>query len=117
MQAGIHTAGNTHGSARVRPIDFESAAALSGVAPQPLSNAPSPPPFWRKHWSGAYSIGRSFWLHYVLVGLLVGMCEFIALYNLKDSAPRLQSLATLGIVALDTIFMIWSIWGAAARRR
>lgn len=82
---------------------------------------PSPPAgnFIRRHWRGDYSLGRSYWLHTVLLSSLLPAFCVSALARLTNDMPARYGVAgVLGIAAFSYCAWIWGVrgcWMSASR--
>lgn len=70
--------------------------------------------FFRRHFNGDYSLGRSYWLHTVLFSL----CPFIAILllgQLVGNRPaRFASAAIILVTALSVVLWFWAVAGTWA---
>jgi len=78
------------------------------------SSAPVSPPasFLRRHWRGDYSLGRSYWLHTVLLTSLVPALAISVLARLTNDMPARYGMAgVLGIAAFSYLAWTWGVCG------
>ncbi len=70
--------------------------------------------FFRKHWNGDYSLGRSYWVNTFLVSLFAPALGLLLVPILRDLPARYSSAAVLGLTALGLLAWIWAISGTWA---
>ncbi|MBP0598545.1 hypothetical protein J8I26_10550 [Herbaspirillum sp. LeCh32-8] len=81
----------------------------------------SPPKgnFFSRHWRGDYSLGRSYWLHTVLLSSLLPAFSISVLARLTNDMPARYGVAgVLGIAAFSYCAWIWGVrgcWMSASR--
>lgn len=77
--------------------------------------------FILRHWRGRYGLGRSFWLHTVLVSLiLTALLGAAVAWVAQVSTPRKTILATLASLVPALLIGIWQLvglWRSAVRAR
>ena len=75
--------------------------------------------FFRRHWRGDYSLGRSYWLHTVLLSSLVPALAISVLARLTNDMPARYGMAgVLGIAAFSYLAWTWGVcgcWRSASR--
>lgn len=81
----------------------------------------SPPAgnFFSRHWRGDYSLGRSYWLHTVLLSSLLPAFSISVLARLTNDMPARYGVAgVLGIAAFSYLAWCWGVrgcWMSASR--
>ena len=67
--------------------------------------------FFGRHWRGEYSLGRSYWLHTVLLSSLVPALAISVLARLTNDMPARYGMAgVLGIAAFSYLAWTWDNW-------
>lgn len=67
--------------------------------------------FFRKHWNGDYSLGRSYWLNTLLVSLFAPALGLILSPFLVNLPARYSSAAVIFITALGVVAWTWAVSG------
>lgn len=70
--------------------------------------------FFRKHWNGDYSLGRSYWVNTLLVSLFAPALGLLLFPLLQDLPARYSSAAVLALTVLGVLTWIWAISGTWA---
>ncbi len=70
--------------------------------------------FFRKHWNGDYSLGRSYWINTFLVSLVAPTLALILLPALQELPARYSSAAVLGLTVLGLAVWTWALSGTWA---
>lgn len=70
--------------------------------------------FFRKHWNGDYSLGRSYWVNTFLVSLFAPALGLLLSPILQDLPARYSSAAVLVLTALGLLAWTWAISGTWA---
>jgi len=74
--------------------------------------------FVRKHLDGEYSLGRSYWVHTVLIQVLMNIGVFMIIVSLRDKPARFGSAAILILSLLSVVVWAWGAggtWASATR--
>lgn len=70
--------------------------------------------FFRRHWNGDYSLGRSYWVNTFLVSLFAPALGLLLFPILQDLPAQYSSAAVLGLTALGLLAWTWAISGTWA---
>lgn len=70
--------------------------------------------FFRKHWNGDYSLGRSYWVNTLLVSLFAPALGLLLFPLLQDLPARYSSAAVLVLTLLGLLAWTWAISGTWA---
>lgn len=70
--------------------------------------------FFRKHFNGDYSLGRSYWVNTLLVSLFAPALGLLVFPLLQDLPARYSSAALLGLTVLGLVIWVWAISGTWA---
>jgi hypothetical protein len=70
--------------------------------------------FFRKHFNGDYSLGRSYWVNTLLVSLFAPALGLLSFPLLHDLPARYSSAAVLALTVLGLLVWIWAISGTWA---
>lgn len=78
----------------------------------PILNYKGPLAFFRRHYNGDYSLGRSYWVNTFLVSLFAPVLGLLLLPWLSENFPaRYGSLGFLFITALGIVAWFWAVSG------
>lgn len=67
--------------------------------------------FFRKHWNGDYSLGRSYWLNSLLVSLFAPGLGLVLFPVVADRPARYTSAAALLVTAVSYVAWVWAVRG------
>lgn len=70
--------------------------------------------FFRKHWNGDYSLGRSYWVNTLLVSLFAPALGLLLFPLLQDLPARYSSAAVLALTVFGLLAWTWAISGTWA---
>lgn len=80
-----------------------------------LQNYSGPFAFFRKHFNGDYSLGRSYWINTFLISMFAPLLGILMLPWLGENFPaRYGSAGVLLVTALGVIAWVWAISGTWA---